>query len=104
MKDYEKAIDQAAKINAGLDKDLQIDYDERYYQSHKCNLYEKFINGAKSPEAKAFHQQGMYSEEEVINLIHSFGVKLAFKYHFQYMFKDDLGNVFKEWFDDNKKK
>ena len=51
MEDLEKKIEEAAE-NFSVIKRGQID---------------SFIEGAKSPEAKEFHQQGMYSEEDLID-------------------------------------
>ena len=55
-----------------------------------------FISGAKSPEAKAFHTKGMYSEEEVREIIDQID-DLYRPYH--------RNNILGwEWFEQNKKK
>lgn len=53
----EESIDVAAKLHAGFPKDKIIDYDERYYQSNKCDKYDSFIKGALSLEAKKYWEK-----------------------------------------------
>ena len=59
-----------------------------------------FISGAKSPEAKAFHTKGMYSEEEVKVMIKEFGYHINRKYNPQHPIVGEVN----EWFEQNKKK
>ena len=75
MKDLERKIEEAAiKLSSGRNyRDLQLG----------------FITGAKSKEAKEYHTQGMYSEEEVLSLM--------IKSHFSEI------NIY-EFFKQNKKK
>lgn len=86
MKDYEKQIAKAAY---------------KYSHSRLNNAYYNFLEGAKSPEAKEFHQQGMYSEEEVKALIwegrtfFQARTDVAWKY---------VREQFSDWFEENKKK
>lgn len=54
MKDLEKQIEISAKIHAGFHPEKGIDYDERYYNGHKCDQYDSFISGAKSEAAKEY--------------------------------------------------
>jgi len=49
-----KSIENAAKISAGFFTDKDIDDDERYYQSHKCEKYDCFVEGAKSDAARNY--------------------------------------------------
>ena len=56
----ERAIEQAAKD----------EYEDFLLTAREQSLGKSaFIIGAKSPEAKAFHTKGMYSEEEVREII-----------------------------------
>lgn len=44
----EKEIVIAAKNYAGFDIDVDPDdYDERYFQKHKCEIYDAFLKGSK---------------------------------------------------------
>jgi len=56
-----------------------------------------FIDGAMSPEAKTFHTQGMYSEEEVLKIIEAL--------HNDWILGEN-GEVieFLDWFEEYKKK
>lgn len=57
-----------------------------------------FIKGAKSPEAKAFHTKGMYSEEEVVKLFEQYQSEFSLYRNIQ------VTNVdFLTWFEQNKK-
>ena len=80
-----------------------IEADHRYCK--KINTYVGFGNftqGAKSPEAKAFHTQGMYTEEEVKELLECY--ESHFRCHIsQYCDPQDVQN-FEEFFEQNKKK
>lgn len=57
----EKQIEEAAEIYCNHDDLTKLE---------KQQFYRSFLRGVKSPEAKAFHQQGMYSEEE-LNILFS---------------------------------
>lgn len=83
----EKAIEQAAKDE--YENFLLTDREQSLGKS-------AFIIGAKSPEAKAFHTKGMYSEEEVREIIDQID-DLYRPYH--------RNNILGwEWFEQNKKK
>ena len=57
--------------------------------------YFGFLNGAQSEAAKELHQAGMYSEEEVIEIMSAYADYMGLKL--------DIWE-FKFWFDENKKK
>ena len=83
----ERAIEQAAKDE--YENFLLTDREQSLGKS-------AFIIGAKSPEAKAFHTKGMYSEEEVREIIDQID-DLYRPYH--------RNNILGwEWFEQNKKK
>ena len=98
--ELEKKIEETAKQLAGFSPLQEVDDEERYYQSHKCNTYDACIKMAKSDAAKDYWQKGMHTEEEVYNIAaqsHSHGYSLC------------LGSTndileFPEWFELNKKK
>ena len=83
----EKAIEQAAKY----------EYEDFLLADREQSLGKSaFIVGAKSPEAKSFHTKGMYSEEEVREIIDQID-DLYRPYH--------RNNILGwEWFEQNKKK
>ena len=85
MNDLEKKIEEAAKKSS-------MDYDSRDYTYDIAK--QEFIIGAKSPEAKEYWQQGMYTEEEVTTLINRL---LEFIAHHE-------PSEWKKWLDQNKKK
>lgn len=62
---------------------------------------EAFIAGATSPEAKDFHTQGMYSEEELETIACNF-----FSHHLwnDNASPDHITVCFNKWFEDYKKK
>lgn len=83
MKDYEKQIEEAAIESSNGS------WNESDWTSG-------FIYGAKSPEAKEYWQQGMYSEEEVKRLCSK-----------AWLIKGDINDLiyqFDNWFEQNKKK
>ena len=95
MKDYEKAIEDAANRSAN----------EYYSPERKIVIREQFIIGAKSPEAKEFHQQRMYSEEEVKLLCSRAQMKYAFASVSDQPYSvDEFDKNFNYWFNQNKKK
>jgi hypothetical protein len=67
-------------------------------KSYDAFMHIAFITGAKSQSAKDFHTQGMYSEEEVLNIA---GQVFAFT-----TLNDgkDPYFLFKAWFEEYKKK
>lgn len=99
MEDLEKKIEEAAELYGKS-------YDDIF---GTCGVAtDSFESGAKSPEAKAFHQQGMYTEEEVKEvLLKSQGSWIVYEnpltdrrcctsnWEFEY---------FNIWFEQNKKK
>lgn len=95
MEDYEKAIEEAADFK----------YTHQSANPPYCEIKEKatikgFIEGAKSLEAKAFHTQGMYTEEEIL---------IFLKNCIKFIGKDEQSEIwmrlnYKSWFDQNKKK
>jgi hypothetical protein len=87
--DFDKEIEKAAK--------------EKYIFSE---FKTAFIEGAKSEVAKAYHTQGMYSEEEVQSLC-----KKTWREAFRYGVNENYShskladcNTFNAWFTQNKKK
>jgi hypothetical protein len=63
MKDYEKQIEEAAELipeKLGWPNDGTAEGND---------IKLAFIAGAKSEAAKAFHQQGMYTKEDVQKLV-----------------------------------
>ena len=40
-------LDEAARVYAGIPLDRVIDAEERYYQTHWCQIYDAFMAGAK---------------------------------------------------------
>ena len=96
MKDLEKQIEEASikYIKTRYKRD-DIDRDAKF----------GFINGAKSEAAKAFHQQGMYSEEEVKQLCSNAQLKYAFATISDQPYSvDEFDKSFDYWFNQNKKK
>lgn len=74
-----------------------IEADHRYCK--KINTYVGFGNftqGAKSPEAKAFHTQGMYTEIEVYRLL--------FHYATHWIISGEKDIDVEQWFEQNRKK
>ena len=86
----EQAIEQAAR-------DAYASYANDPFKKHlfipKVSAY---VTGVKSPKAKAFHTKGMYSEEEVMEIINQID-DLYRPYH-----KNNILGW--EWFEQNKKK
>lgn len=62
MEKPEKNIEEAAHKNYPYGSQMSIGSRDRSLYEHRK---EAWIAGALSPEAKEFHTQGMYSEEEV---------------------------------------
>lgn len=106
-KDYEKAIEEAANTLkwSGVPK-----LDSDGYSSGQAELrlgpqrdaWEKgFITGAKSEAAKEFHQQGMYTQEQMLlfcDYILSLGtIWIAHK-------KEAANELFIDWIEQQKKK
>ena len=97
----EQEIWESAKRHCLYDRGVCED-DDRL-----CNLSEQmFVLGAKSPEAKAFHTKGMYSEAEEVRKIvvkvweHAYNLGTC-------EFKDLKPKVIRDplvWFEQNKKK
>jgi len=52
MEDYKGAIEKEAKEHAGIPITKDIDWEERYYQTFKVDMYESFIEGATSKIAE----------------------------------------------------
>lgn len=97
MKDYEKQIEEAAN------KHIES-------REHKDSSRYSFLYGVKSPEAKEFHQQGMYTEEEVKEILESFQWYAKDNCEANYLDEETAEIVFgydynfEEWFGQNKKK
>lgn len=92
MDELEKKIEEAAFKFCKDSKNIEI-------QGFEFNA---FCEGAKSEEAKAFHIQGMYTEEEVKELLECY--ESHFRCHIsQYCDPQDVQN-FEEFFEQNKKK
>ena len=101
MTQEEQNIEQAAEKYCIIN---QFSPNEHIFTNGRGSEYTTpimlFITGAKSPEAKAFHTKGMYSEKEVINMIIEFGHHINRKYN---PYHPVIGEV-KNWFEENKKK
>ncbi len=65
MTPEEKKLEEAAKRIAGFSPLQTVDEQERYYQSHKCKVYDSCLKMANDDSVKEFWQKGMYTEEEV---------------------------------------
>ena len=94
MKDFKKQIEKAS-----------IEYVKTRYKRDDIDRDAKFgfINGAKSEAAKAFHQQGMYTEEEMLLLLNK-AFLVGFKAKQDKYILSDFNDVFidKSWIDNNK--
>jgi len=94
MKDLEKAIEKAANDSS----------DGAWSES---DWYHGFRIGAKSPEAKAFHTQGMYTEDEVWILLAK-NVNVYLDWFATSLQNPEQGKLNKpdllKWFEQNKKK
>ena len=102
----EKGIEKVAKKLAGFSPLQEVDDEERYYQSHKCNTYDACLKIAKSDAVKTYWQKGMYTEEEVETLFKNW---LNTKINEELMrISGELGYfegvTFGDWFEQNKKK
>ena len=69
MKELEKKIEEAAHENYPYGSHALIGSKDRSLYEHKN---ESFIAGAKSPEAKALWQEGMYTEKEVVEILYKY--------------------------------
>jgi len=99
MDKFEQVIENAAlqEIGGPIDEFNCIEHDERL-------IYGCFKKGAKSDAAKAFHQQGMYTEEEVLNLLsNNLEVNMDWVNN-KLKGKKCERPVFSVWFEQNKKK
>ena len=74
--ELEKKIEETAKQLAGFSPLQEVDDEERYYQSHKCNTYDACIKMAKSDAAKDYWQKGMYTQGEVKEM-----KEIIFRFH-----------------------
>ena len=92
MTDLEKQIEEAAEAEYSTRSGLLSDR-EHYIL---CSAY---VTGAKSPEAKAFHQQGMYSEDDLYGILNNFRKQFSLHRGIQIMDFD-----IKEFINQNKKK
>jgi hypothetical protein len=65
MEDLEKQIETLAlrlsNLQTGFDRQ-----EEEYYQSSKVKIYDLTKQVIKSPEAKEYWQQGMYTQEQML--------------------------------------
>lgn len=94
----EQASQRYCEIECNKRLHVFKDIDEQIWFMGACKI--SFEKGAKSPEAKAFHTKGMYSEEEVKNTIREFGHHINRKYNPQHPIVGEVN----EWFEQNKKK
>ena len=96
MTPEEKAIVSVAAIYANKTFNPKIHKENQ--PNFYCNdLMESVEFGAKSPEAKAYWQKGMYTEEEVYSLIK--------KYHAVFATYSTMNlDLTDKWFEQNKKK
>lgn len=97
MEDSEEQIERLAlrlsNLQAGFNRQ-----EEEYYQSEKVRIYDLTKQVVKSPEAKEYWQQGMYTEVEVLNLFKQFRNDFSIHRNVQIMDFE-----FNEWFNQNKK-
>lgn len=99
MKDLEKQIEEAGfQYNKRL-YNPEVSSEEAIY----INLEDAFIEGAKSEAAKQYWQQGMYSEEDMLNfsfwLLNNIGETSNDRVaHF------DNHHYLNKWLEQNKKK
>jgi hypothetical protein len=96
--ELEKKIEETAKQLAGFSPLQEVDDEERYYQSHKCNTYDACIKMTKSDSAKDYWQKGMYTEEEVYKTLHI----LIMEIQSSKVEINDEGDL-REWFNNNNK-
>ena len=86
MKDINK-IEEAAEKYA---ENISIDFTTEIRR-------EAFIEGSLSEEAKEYHQEGMYTGEEVFNLLNKLRMFIWERDAFTY-------KAIEEWFNENKKR
>lgn len=86
----EKKIEEAAQVNAKLD--------DWIFSSKNIK---SFIKGAKSPEAKAFHQKGLYTEEDIKFYATRFAHQCRLN---ECATNNDTCNLFDKWFEEIKQK
>lgn len=80
MEDIEKKIEEAANI-----------YSKKYPTLAGIDL--AFMIGVKSPEAKEYWQQGMYTENDIMNALHQVEIKHNRNYTQMWLnLKDELQN------------
>lgn len=101
MKDYKKATEEAAHEDFSYGAKSSVGSGTRSMYENKK---QSFIHGAKSEAAKEFHQQGMYSEEEVLKLLVD-----NLEVYLDWVDDGLRGKLcekpkFSEWFEQNKKK
>lgn len=97
MEEIEKKIEEAAEnFIVKNTKPNNVDLED-HFVNFSGGSFEKdcWISGAKSEAAKQYWQQGMYSEEEVKELL----IKCL-----AYTNISILGKEFENWFNKNKKK
>lgn len=90
LKKIEKAAEKYAESISLGTEDTEID-DEFHA--------EDFVKGAISPEAKEYWQEGMYTEEEVQELLHN-----CLIYCNAFSTTERIRSFLKAWFEQNKKK
>ena len=95
MKDLEKQIEEAGfQYNKRL-YNPEVSSEEAIY----INLEDAFIEGAKSEAAKEYWQQGMYSEEDLYEILNKFRKEFSLHRGIQIMDFD-----IKNFIEQNKKK
>jgi hypothetical protein len=94
MDDLEKQIEVAADNYSILEngKARESQFFEITEKGLDYQVTKAFISGVNSEVAKLFHQNGMYSEEELEDLM------------LEFSWRHDKRVTFKEWFKGNKKK
>lgn len=86
-----ETLEEAALNYAKLPK---IDSDERYYQTHKCEIHDAFIQGAN------WQAERMYSEEDLLKAFEK-GHDSARRG--SYKFNGTMTEDYQEWFEQFKK-
>jgi hypothetical protein len=93
MKDFEKQIEDAA-LKAGVG----------HSETQAKEISYHFINGAKSPQAKEYWQEGMYSKEDLNEAFRTGYSKAVSSINEARFDRDDNAPTFEQWFNFYKKK
>lgn len=96
MTPEEKKIEEVAKAAAGFNKESDpYEEEERYFRTSDCRTFDACLSCIKSDAAKEYHTKGMWSNEEVRELLRKYSKEQKCKPWF-------VGGD--KWFQQNKKK